>query len=282
MPLNRSAVTSLRFGLAAVTLWFAGSIQGAEIDQQREIFQSVYADVERGNWSAVEKLGSTEQQSLAQYPLWPDLRATWFRATIKTADHQAIDEFLDLYGVLKPAREVRYRYALHLAKTGDLSAYLQIYKQFYQGQDIARLDCIGLHAEIDAGEEKRVVNRAIELWMVSSSQVKECDPVFAFLHKQKLLGPTEYLKRYNLVIEAREFALAQWLGRSVSQGHVAVEPGMRSRKARSSGLGSFSCGAPWTGMVDQRFDHRLMGALAPEGARAYLVRSSMTWTSRPQ
>ena len=222
MPLNRSAVTSLRFGLAAVTLWFAGSIQGAEIDQQREIFQSVYADVERGNWSAVEKLGSAEQQSLAQYPLWPDLRATWFRATIKTADHQAIDEFLDLYGVLKPAREVRYRYALHLAKTGDLSAYLQIYKQFYQGQDIAKLDCMGLHAEIDAGEEKRIVNRAIELWMVSSSQVKECDPVFAFLHKQKLLGPTEYLKRYNLVIEAREFALAQWLGRSVSQGHVDV------------------------------------------------------------
>ena len=222
MPLNRSVVTRLCVGLAVITLWFGGSIQGAEIDQQRELFQRVYADVERGDWSAVETLSSTEQHRLEQYPLFPDLRAAWFRATIKSADHDEIDEFLDRYGVLKPARDLRYRYALHLAKTGDLSAYLEIYQQYYQGQDIDKLDCLALHAQIDAGEEKRVINRAVELWMVGTSQTEECDPVFSFLHKQKLLGPTEYLKRYNLAIEAREFALAQWLGRSVSQGHVDV------------------------------------------------------------
>ena len=161
MPLNRSAATS--FSLAAVTICFAGSVQGAEIDQQRELFQRVYADVERGNWAAVETLSSAEQQSLAQYPLFPDLRATWFRATISTADHHEIDEYLDQYGVLKPARELRYRYALHLAKAGDLGAYLKIYRQFYQGQDIAKLDCMALHARIDAGDVKRINNRAIDL-----------------------------------------------------------------------------------------------------------------------
>jgi len=222
MPLNRSAATSLRFGLAAITICFAGSVQGAEIDQQRDLFQRVYADVERGSWSAVEILSSAEQRSLAQYPLFPDLRATWLRATISTADHHEIDEYLDQYGVLKPARELRYRYALHLAKAGDLSAYLKIYRQFYQGQDIAKLDCMALHAQIDAGDVKRINNRAIDLWMVGTSQIKECDPVFSFLKKQKLLGPAEYLKRYNLAIDAREFSLAQWLGRSVSQGHVDV------------------------------------------------------------
>ncbi len=222
MPLNRSAATSLRLGLAAVALWFTSSIQGAEIDQQRELFQRVYANVERGNWAAVELLSSAEQQSLAQYPLFPDLRAAWLRATIKTVDHGVIDEFLDHYGVLKPARDLRYRYALHLAAVGDLSAYLKIYKQFYQGLDIAGLDCLALHAEIDADNVKRINNRAIDLWMTGTSQVKECDPVFSFLHKQKLLGPTDYLKRYNLAIEAREFTLAQWLGRSVNQGHVDV------------------------------------------------------------
>ena len=101
MPLNRSAATNLRFSLAAVTICFAGSAQGAEIDQQRELFQRVYADVERGNWSAVESLTAAEQQSLAQYPLFPDLRATWFRATISTADHHEIDEYL-LQGLRAP------------------------------------------------------------------------------------------------------------------------------------------------------------------------------------
>ena len=222
MPLNRSAATSLRFGLAAVALWFTSSIQGAEIDQQRELFQRVYADVERGNWAAVELLSSADQHSLAQYPLFPDLRAALLRATIRTVDHGEIDDYLDRYGVLKPARELRYRYALHLAAVGDLSAYLKIYKQFYQGLEIARLDCLALHAEIDADNVKRINNRAIDLWMIGTSQVKECDPVFSFLQKQKLLEPTDYLKRHNLAIEAREFTLAQWLGRSISQGHVDV------------------------------------------------------------
>ena len=222
MPLNRSAATSLRFGLAAVALWFTSSIQGAEIDQQRELFQRVYADVERGNWAAVELLGREDQQSLAKYPLFPDLRAAWLRATIRTVDHSEIDEYLDDNGVLKPARELRYRYALHLAAVGDLSAYLKIYKQFYQGLDNTRLDCLALHAEIDADNVKRIDNRAIDLWMIGTSQVEDCDPVFAFLKEQNLLGSAEYLKRYRLAIDAREFTLAQWLGRSISQGHVDV------------------------------------------------------------
>jgi len=222
MPLNRSAATSLRFGLAAVALWFTGSIQGAEIDQQRELFQRVYADVERGNWAAVELLSREDQQSLAKYPLFPDLRAAWLRATIRTVDHSEIDEYLDYNGVLKPARELRYRYALHLAAVGDLSAYLKIYKQFYQGLDNTRLDCLALHAEIDADNVKRINNRAIDLWMIGTSQVEDCDPVFAFLKEQNLLGSAEYLKRYRLAIDAREFTLAQWLGRSISQGHVDI------------------------------------------------------------
>ncbi len=209
MPLTQSAASCLRFGLAALVFVFAGNLHSTEIDQQRELFQRVYADVERGNWGAVENLSAAEQQSLAQYPLWPDLRATWFRATIRYADHNDIDDYLEQYGVLKPARELRYRYALHLASVGEQAKFLTIYRQFYQGLDNTKLDCLALHAEIAAGEQKRIVNRAIALWMVGTSQAKECDPVFAFLDQQNLLGPVEYLKRYKLAVEAREFARAQ-------------------------------------------------------------------------
>ena len=220
MPLTQSAASCLQIGLAALALCIAGNSHCTEIDQQRELFQRVYADVERGNWSAVERLSAAEQESLAQYPLFPDLRATWYRATIKKADHNDIDDYLEQYGVLKPARELRYRYALHLADVGELARFLTIYRQFYQGLDNTKLDCLALHAEIAAGEQKRVVNRAIALWMVGTSQAKECDPVFAFLDQQNLLGPVEYLKRYKLAVEAHEFARAQWLGRYISQAHV--------------------------------------------------------------
>ena len=60
---------------------------------------------------------------------------------------------LEQHGVLKPARELRYRYALHLAEEERLDEYLAIYQQYYQGLQIARLDCLALQAELQAGKD---------------------------------------------------------------------------------------------------------------------------------
>jgi soluble lytic murein transglycosylase len=220
MPLTRSAANTIRFGLSVAALLVTIGAQSAEIDEQRVLFKRVHVDVERGNWDVVGQLSKAEQTSLRRYPLWPDLRATYLRATIRNAPHSEIDAFLDQYGILKPARDLRYRYALHLAAVGDLDDYLRIYQRFYQGQDIAKLDCLALHAKIDAGNAQRIGGPAIDLWRVGKSQVEECDPVFEYLEANNLLGPGEYLKRYDLAIDAREFSLARWVGRSISQAHV--------------------------------------------------------------
>ena len=202
--------------VAAALIMFAGQLAAsADIDKQRELFRDVYETVELGDWSAVEALGADEQQQLRSYVLWPDLRAAWFRAAIRTADHREIESFLDQYGILKPARELRYRYALHLAKSGNLEGYLTIYQAFYQGLGIAKLDCIALHAELEAGREKRVINRARELWMTGSSQAEECDPVFTQLRARKMITDADYRARYALAIDEREFTRARWLARSL-------------------------------------------------------------------
>lgn len=190
------------------------------IDQQRQLFKTVFEDVERGNWSVVEKLPADEAQLLREYVLWPDLRASYWRATMAQAPDADIDAFLAKYGTLRPARELRYRLALFHARTGDLAAYQRIYEQFYQGQGIAKLDCLSLQAELQAGRKERVNARGIELWLVGKSQVKECDPVFAYLGKRNLLGPAEYRARFQLAIEAREFRLARWLARKIDQRYV--------------------------------------------------------------
>ncbi|MDH3266083.1 MAG: hypothetical protein OEM25_03865, partial [Gammaproteobacteria bacterium] len=193
-----------------------------EIERQRAIFVGVHKSVERGNWAAVDALSSDEQQLLRDYVLWPDLRAAWFRATIRNADRAQVEAFLDQYGVLRPARELRYRYALRLAEDGDLEAYLQVYQQFYQGLDIARLDCLALRGEIAAGRAPRAINRAIALWTVAESQAEECDPVFAFLEGENHLGASHFIKRFELAIDAREFILARWLGKSIDQQHIDI------------------------------------------------------------
>ena len=198
------------------------SVRGEEIEQQRELFLSVYEAVERGNWDAVDSLAANEQRSLREYVLWPDLRAAWFRATISKADPPQLEDFLRQYGVLKPARELRYRYALHLASNGDLDAFFDVYQQFYQGLEVAKLDCLALRAELAAGRAPRVVNRAVDLWMVGESQVDECDPVFEFLSEENHLGLPDYMKRFELAVDAREFSIARWLGKSIDQKHIDI------------------------------------------------------------
>jgi len=181
------------------------------LEQLRNAFRTVYPEVERGNWQPATQ----HESDLRGYVLWPDLRATWLRAKIRTADHDEIESFLNEYGILKPARELRYRYALHLADENRMSEYLAIYQQFYQGLEIAKLDCLALQAELEAGSADRVVTRALNLWLVGKSQADECDPVFANLKGRKLLTDAQYSARFALAIEARRFTLARYLSTSL-------------------------------------------------------------------
>ena len=190
------------------------------IEQQRQLFRAVFESVERGDWSAIETLADADRERLRQYVLWPDIQAAYWRATLAQASTADIEAFLEEHGTLRPARQLRYRYALHLASIGDLPGYQRIYEQFYQGQEIARLDCLSLQAELKASRPERVKVRATELWLVGKSQVSECDPVFEYLEEQGLLDTALYRKRYSLAVDAREFQLARWLAKKIDKAHV--------------------------------------------------------------
>ena len=187
------------------------------LDTQRELFRQVYADVERGNWGAVDALSVADRARLQEYILWPDLRAAWFRANIRKVERNDIEAFLQHYGMLKPARELRFHYALHLARSGRLDDYLDVYRTYYQGLDIARLDCIALHAEIETGSGDRIANRGRALWLTGDSQADECDPVFGWMRDAGQLTEDDYRARYALAIEARAFTRARWLARSLDE-----------------------------------------------------------------
>ena len=212
--LARSAIVFVAISL------LAAATHASPVAEQRALFKRVYPEVERGDWSLVEQLDAADRRLLESYVLWPELRATFLRANIDSATAVEIDGFLEQYGTLRAARELRYRYALHLAKSGDLGAFRRVYERYYQGQGIARLDCYALQAELDAGRYARVHGRAMELWLVGKSQVSECDPVFDYLDTQRMLGTVEYRNRYKLAIEARDFSLARWLAKRIDDRHV--------------------------------------------------------------
>ncbi len=217
----RQPFVVVRIFLVASLLWGINATAG-ELERQRSLFRDVFAEVERGNWNAIEELAAEDQKSLRRYLLWPDLRATWLRANIDSVSRADIDAFVQRYGILKPARELRYRYALNFIRNKDFAGYLKIYEQFYQGLDIEKLDCLALQSEIKAGRHRRVEIRAVDLWLVGKSQVSECDPVFEYLDERRLLGVVEYKLRFDLAVTARNFTLAKWLAKSIDQRHVDI------------------------------------------------------------
>jgi soluble lytic murein transglycosylase len=187
-----------------------------EIGKQRAAFRAIYPEVERGNWQPV----LSHEQMLRDYVLWPDLKAAYFRARLKLADHAEIAAFLDQYGMLKPARELRYQFALHLADAGHLSEYLEIYRQFYQGLNIAKLDCLALQAEIREGSDDMIVARGLDLWLTGKSQAKECDPVFTYLRTADALTDDYYEERFAMAVDQRRFSLARYLAKPLPSEYL--------------------------------------------------------------
>jgi len=210
--MSNRAVSLALVSLAFSVSYAAGAADSdptgdAQLEAMRSAFRASYPQAELGNWGPAD----SQRMLLENYVLWPDLRAAWLRATMTNADHAEIEQFLDHYGVLKPARELRYRYALHLAGEKHLADYQSIYQQYYQGLGIAKLDCLALQAEISAGRDDRIVGRALALWRVGHSQADECDPVFENLKDRGLLTREHYEERFQLAIEARQFTLARYL-----------------------------------------------------------------------
>lgn len=217
--MSRLAGVGRRFAGAVVVVVFSAACAQADsgLEEQREAFRTAWAAVERGDWEP-----AAERRSLLEdYVLWPDLKAAWLQATLATADAADVRRFLDEYGDLRPARALRYRYALHLAADGQWPEFLALYERHYRNRRVARLDCLAAQAGILSGRADEVVPLAESLWLVGHSQVDECDPVFDYLRGAGLQDGELTEQRFELAVAARQFPLARYLARSLEDAWLA-------------------------------------------------------------
>jgi soluble lytic murein transglycosylase len=192
-------------------------LEDSALETKRQLFRDVYPAAERGDWAPAAALES----SLSSYVLWPDLRAAYLRTRVKKSDDVEVRPFLDKYGMLKPARELRYRLALELAAQDNHDKYLALYEQFYAQLGEARLDCLALAAKIAIGQTDAIALDAKPLWLVGKSQVDECDPVFSFLRNNGQLDKGLHRERFALAKDQQQFSLALHLARSIDEVHIA-------------------------------------------------------------
>jgi soluble lytic murein transglycosylase len=202
-----------RFVGVIVMCWFCSACAQTEavLDDRRAAFRAAYPAAERGDWQP-----AAERQSLLEdYVLWPDLKAAWLRAKLDSVDASEVRAFLDRYGDLQPARELRYRFALHLAADGRWPEFVNLYERHYRDLHVATLDCLAAQAGILSGRPDEVVELATSLWLVGRSQVEECNPVFDYLSGAGLLEGELTERRFELAISVRQFSLARYLAKSM-------------------------------------------------------------------
>jgi len=189
------------------------------IAAQRAAFLEAYPAAESGQYAPAEE----RQELLEDYVLWPDLEAAYLRARLRAGkvDDARFRAYLDRYGQLRPAREIRYRYAIRLGRHNRHADYLSLYEPHYADSDDAVLDCFAAEALLATGRKPEARRLATKLWLTGSSQEKVCDPVFAEMRKRGWLTEDLLEERYALAIGAREFSLARYIARSLDEDRVA-------------------------------------------------------------
>lgn len=203
--------------MACLGLLLVSAAQSASLEQQRAAFLEVYPAAEQGNWTPA----SQKIDTLRDYVLWPDLRAAYLRTRLKSDDRE-IRDFLRHYGTLKPARELRYRYSLELARAARYSDYLSIYDSYYASLGEASLDCLAAQALVQLDRADEALPLARRLWLTGRSQAKQCDPVFDHFRNAGRLSRDLYQQRHDLAIDQQEFLLARYLARSIDDATLAT------------------------------------------------------------
>ena len=207
-------------GLLLAVAWFpAAAWSEADPETRRQAFLAAWRDAESGKPAPAEG----DDALLAGYVLQPYLEAARLRARLdgvatgpepRPLDSRVAD-FLSRHGSEPVSRLVRRPWLLRLARQQQWTAYLEGYGQVRSPDQALR--CGSLQARIALGPEEGLAEQATAEWLTAESADDACDPVFAWMRRQDLLGPELVERRARLALAAGEPRLARWLAKSLPE-----------------------------------------------------------------
>ncbi len=171
-------VTSALLSLIALTL-VATNADAAGLTQQRQQYSLARHALAVGKQQEFEYLAT----QLQDYPLYPYLRYEELRRRISTAPEKDVRAFLDNYSYIPAARRIRKAWLDVLMKRGQHRKF----QQYYERHNNVAHNCFDLQVRMSAGNAPDAIDEIKAFWLVSKSQPKQCDPLFSWLQKQKIL-----------------------------------------------------------------------------------------------
>ncbi|WP_353179514.1 transglycosylase SLT domain-containing protein [Salinisphaera sp. T5B8] len=205
-----NARIAMRLFFMAILLLCAGTSVAADASQ-RALFRDALTAAQQGRLDARPDLRSR----LQTYPLYNYLSAAELRYRLDTDANAALDtqieKFIAAHPDLPPAESLRRNWLPSLARRDRWSMLLANTRD----SDGGTATCRAVNARIQLGQNPR--SEALALWRVGRSQPDACDPVFAWLDRQGLLGANEIRERARLAVLAGQYGLARYLARQLPE-----------------------------------------------------------------
>jgi soluble lytic murein transglycosylase len=186
----------------------AGPAPAARIEEQRATFVKAEAALKRGSMVEFDRLRS----SIRDYPLYPYLEYQALLQRLDRASNKDVQRFLSRYGATPLASRLRANWLDQIAGQKRWSDYLSFYRPT---GNISRR-CHHLHALIATGRPSEAFPEVEEIWLYGKSRPRSCDPVFDAWSKAGYLTTEINWRRIEKAMEAGEWRLAEYLGRSLS------------------------------------------------------------------
>lgn len=261
-------VATILITTTAVLTGIAEANWPERLEEQRTAFREAWPRAAGGDVQALR----AHEPLLADYPLYPDLRAAWLRSQLGKVPDDEVREFVERAPESTSMRRLRYRWATSLAERGQWADYLAVYRHNYAADDDELLTCYALRARLETGPDARLATDARAFWLHGRSRADECDPVFAWLEREGHIDEELRRKRVVLALENRQFALATWLARPLDDADRShVEDWRRVRHRPSSVLDD------WRQFEDNESNRELMRYAIGRLARRDFTAAVASW-----
>lgn len=199
-------IKTLLFCLFFLLLPVAHAEAQAQLEKQRQSFQLARKALQTNQLNLYQQFYAR----LDGYPLQGYLQYLHLRHRLNHVSSATISDFLQQQDNTFYAERLRATWLDRLAKQQRWQDYLQ----FYRAPQSAERDCYRLQALLATGQEKKAFELTPAMWLVSHSQDKACDPVFARWQQAGLLTEDFRQQRMMLALRDNQFSIASYLARS--------------------------------------------------------------------
>ena len=195
----------LMLALLAGILVTPAPARAISLYEQRANYKKALDHLTAGRMDSFQSL----RDSLGDYPLQPYLDYYELQSQISSAPAERIDSFRRDNADLPVADIIYSRWLRRLGQQRRWDTYLD----HYEPSSDSELKCYHLRALIGAGNDRAAMDQVADLWLVSASQPKACDPLFDTWIDRGHLTESMVWDRLGLALKANSRTLARYLQR---------------------------------------------------------------------